>query len=117
MIRFDGYYVYEPLPFLDKKEENIVEFSIKAFLFCNDGRVISAQKWTNDENGTDFSIENFKEENGINHYTIENNELCLKREVTSDWISNIYFDRISDKEFVNRQTGRFIKFVPWKESE
>ena len=117
MMKFNGYYIFEPFPFLDKKEEKIIDFSAQAFLFQDNGIVISSQKWVKDENDADFSIEDFKEENGKYNYTLKDNELCLIKYVTPEWESKFYYNKISDEEFINRQTGKSIKFVPWKKDE
>lgn len=113
MIRFDGYYKTKPSLYQERKEWD-PDYSTTAYLFQDNNIVISAQKWTKGENDVDFNMEDFEEENGRYDYTLRNNELCLKEEITPEWESKFYYDRVSDEEFVSRQTGEHIKFVPWK---
>lgn len=114
MIRFDGYYVFEPFPYLDKKEENIIEYNTKAFLFQDDGFVNITSKWTRDNVGIFFTKEDFLSKDSLVKYIYKKNEyFYLHESIGKPWESKFYYDEISDEEFASRQTGRVLKFVPW----
>ncbi len=114
MIRLDGYYSFKTFPFLDKKEEKIIDYSKRAFLFHSNNLVSSVQKWTKSKNDTKFNIEDFDLLNNSEKYRITSKGFYILSYEGQPWETKFYYDKISDEEFISRQTGETIKFVPWE---
>jgi|TARA_B100000378_G_scaffold45246_1_gene33856 hypothetical protein len=91
MIRFNGYYVHEPVLFQERKEFP-KEFYIEAFLFTK-----------NDFFSRNILYQYFLNENSFYYVKFKDKPIEAK----------FYYDKISDEEFVSRQTGKKLKFVPW----
>lgn len=115
MIRLDGYYVFKPILFQERKEWE-PWYSIQAYLFQENNIVVTTQRWTKDKNNTSFfNIKDFKEGDNTYNYILKGNELCLIREATTKWVSKLYFDKISDQDFRHKETGEIIKIIPKEE--
>jgi len=117
MIQFDGYYVLEPFPFLDKKEEHVVEYLVEAFLFQNDGYVNIINKWSKNKNRITFNKKDFISKDSLVKYGNEKDGgVYLHKHIGKPWEEKFYYDKISDEEFASRQTGKVLKFVPWEDN-
>ncbi len=116
MIRFDGYYVYEPVFYQERKEIQPY-YSIIGYYFQSNGLVTKARKWSKNKNDITFLKNEFDVESNSEQFEINSKELYILSYKGQPWEEKFYYDRISDEEFISRQTGKSIKFVPWKESE
>jgi len=108
MIRFDGYYAYEPSPYQERKEWS-PDYLTLVYLFSFEGNVTQTSQWSKNQERKDFSTKvNFDE------FFINEKELCILRYVNQPWKTSFYFDRISKNEFKDKQTGELVKFIPWE---
>jgi len=113
MIRFDGYYIYEPILYQERKEF-LPDYLNTAYFFKNDGYVNIINKWCKTKNDMIFTKEDFLSKDSlIKCVYINNKYFYLHKYIDKPWEEKFYYDRISDKEFVERQTGKLIKFIPW----
>jgi len=113
MVKFNGYYVYEPV--LHQERENWEPwFFVKAYLFYENGNSRAANKFIKSQEDIYFSISDFKDENSFYNYYLTNIGICLKENEGQEWEASFYYDKISENQFKDRQTGEDIKFVPWK---
>lgn len=112
MIKYNGYYLSEPVLYQERKECKSVYF-IKAYLFLKIGITITASKYIESLNENQFNLSEFNEKNGKYDFIINDDELCLKEQITPERISKFYYDKVSDEEFTSRQNGDTIKFTPF----
>jgi ribosomal 30S subunit maturation factor RimM len=113
MIRHDGYYAFEPTLFQERKEFS-PDYLTKAYLFQDNGFVTMVSKWSKNKNNISFLKKEFDVKNNSEQFKINNKELYILSYERQPWEEKFYYDRISDEEFVNRQTGKPIKFIPWE---
>jgi hypothetical protein len=111
MIRFDGYYVYEARLFQERMEWE-PWYLFKAFLFLNNGKLVVTTKYSRQKTSIIFDRDDFKADNSTHCYYTEGELLyyVYKCEKNGD---RFYFDKISDEELIDRQTGKSMKFFRW----
>ncbi|MFY0629861.1 MAG: hypothetical protein JXR05_05730 [Flavobacteriaceae bacterium] len=114
MILFNGYYVYEPELFQERKEQQPYYF-IKAITFNSKNKFSFASKYSKNLKDIFFKKSEFKFENQNNsEYLFTDKEICLHQDIGEAWEGKFYYDKISDEKFVSRQTGKMIKFISWE---
>lgn len=112
MVRFNGYYIYEPV--LHQEREDFEPwYFVKAYLFYKNGTSRAANKFIKNQENNPFSISDFKDENSLYNFYFTDKEICLKENEGQQWEASFYYDKISENEFKDRQTGKLIKFIPW----
>lgn len=114
MIRFDGYYIFEPTLFQERKEMK-PWYLIEAYLFLKNGKLIITNKFEENKDCSTFDIEDFTNKNEHCYY-INKNELYYVNRCQKGGYK-FYHDIISPQKIVYRDSGKILKFVPWKESE
>lgn len=116
MIRLDGYYIFKPVLFQERKEFK-PWYSLVAYYFNENKEVLIARKWLEKNTIEQFTKDDFMNKESVYKYEVNEDEFILKRAITSDWVEKFYYDRISNEELINRQTKEIIKFVPWDDYE
>ncbi|MDD3721654.1 MAG: hypothetical protein PHW92_04075 [Lutibacter sp.] len=112
MIRFDGYYIFEPVLFQERKEWT-PDYSIRALMFQDNGIVTTAQKWTKKDKDTVFNIKDFDIRSNSEKFGMTDRGFFILSNEGKQWEERFYYDIISDERFISRQTGETIRFIPW----
>lgn len=111
MIRFDGYYIFEPIPYQERGEWS-PDYSNKAYLFQKNGIVKVINRWSKKRENILFSINDFNDKFGEYLYEVRNSKMFLiNKSTNSDY--KIYYDLISSNEIKHRDSGDIMRFVPW----
>jgi hypothetical protein len=113
MIKFDGYYIYEPVLYQERKDWE-AQYFFKAYLFLENGKMIISTKLIGEKNRPVFSLEDFQNDNSIHCYFISNNEMYYVYKCEKNGYK-FYHDIISEKEIKYRDSGDIMEFIPWKE--
>lgn len=115
MIRFDGYYIYEPVLY-QEREQHQPNYLNMAYLFKNNGVLIYTNKWSTKKESLLFSREDFDKSPDISCYKINNKEIYYINNCEKNGYK-FYLDLISDNEIRYRESGKIMRFVPWSKDE
>ncbi|ARV05252.1 hypothetical protein BTO04_00445 [Polaribacter sp. SA4-10] len=112
MIRFDGYYIFEPVLYQERKEHP-PNYLNMAYSFNKNGIVRYTNKWSTEKSEILFTEKDFNDNSDKNCYKINGQEIyfidnCKKNEY------KFFYDIISENEIKYRESGDIMKFVPWK---
>ena len=113
MIRFDGYYSFEPILYQERKEWKPNYLNI-AFLFTREGSLKEITKWSKSSKRLTFTKEDFHKNSDRICYKIDKKEIYYINDCKKDGYK-FYLDIISPEVLKYRGDERIMKFVPWKE--
>lgn len=112
MIRFDGYYIYEPILY-QERDGHPPNYLNMAYSFKKNAFVRKINKWSAKNKNLLFIKEDFNRDFGEYHYKINKNEMYFVDKREKDGFKS-YYDIISEMEIKHRETGDIMKFIPWK---
>lgn len=111
MIRFDGYYTYEPILYQERKEHD-PNYLNKAYIFNENGVVRGISKWSTKNENLLFTKEDFDKDFGEYCYEINDKEMYFVDKAEKDGYK-FYYDIITPTKIKYRDDGDIMKFVPW----
>ncbi|NCP06078.1 MAG: hypothetical protein GW839_07530 [Flavobacteriales bacterium] len=115
MIRFDGYYLYKPVLYQERKEHKPSYLNM-AYLFKDDGTVIYTNKWSTKKDELLFTQEEFDRSSNKNCYEINGNKINIIDKCEKGGYE-FHHDVISEMEIKDIDSGNIMRFVPWKKQK
>lgn len=117
MIRFDGYYLEEPIEVFNKRSDyKMSSFAFDAYLFDEDNNLKVVGKHDFLENLNDFVIEDFTDKNSdIFKYNKQNNQIKILKQY--EFADDIFVDIINSNELYNKTRNKKLYFVKWDNDE
>jgi len=112
MIRFDGYYAFKPILYQERIELS-PDYLNMGLLFKKNGDVINTVKWSQSKEMIFFKKNNFEAVNFYGKFNVNKDELYILSYKGEPWEEKFYYDIVSEKRLINRQTGELLEFIPW----
>lgn len=113
MIKFNGYYTFEPFIY-DNRSSETQDFFLKAYLFFEDGRLLIASKYKKNLKNISFELNDFTKANRINcYYLIEKKNEFYYLDNCLENSYKFFHKVITENKIIYRDTGEVLTFVPW----
>ena len=115
MIRFDGYYSFEPTLY-QEREEYPPNYLNMVYSFTKNGEVRKINRWSTKNENLLFTKEDFDKSTTKFFYIINKSEMYLTKSTEKDAFKS-YYDIISENEIKHRDSGDIMRFVKWENKE
>lgn len=117
MIRFNGYYIEEPIEIYDGRlVDEKSSYSFTAYSFNNDMMLMINSKHDFLNYISDFKKDDFdKNISTIRNYQIYQNKIIIEKEYS--FAKDVILKVINSDKIFNETSGRYMYFVPWSDVE